>query len=81
MREREVYIEELDVVKDVVVVSEVVGGDDVDIGIFLDFLVGEMEFFVFFEESFLGDFVGLVSFVGFFEVMKDVYMVVGKILS
>lgn len=65
------YIEELDVVEDVVVVGEVVRGDDVDTGILLDLPVGETEPLTLGEESLLGDLVSPVSLVGLLQVTKD----------
>lgn len=64
-----------------VVVSEVVGGDDVDTGILLDLPVGETESLALLEESLLGDLVGPVSLVGLLEVTKDAHTAVGKISS
>lgn len=55
-----VYFEVLDVGKDLVIESKVVVGDDIDISIFLDLLVGKVKVFGFGEEVGLRDFVVLV---------------------
>jgi hypothetical protein len=66
-------IEELNVVKNVVVVGEVVGGDDVDTGILLDLPVGETESLALGEEVILRDLASPVSLVGLLEVPKDTH--------
>lgn len=65
------YIEELDVVEDVVVEGEVVRRDDVDTGILLDLPVGETEPLALSEEILLRDLVGPVSLIRLLEVPKD----------
>ena len=72
------YIEELDVVKDVVVVGKVVGGDDVDTSILLDLPVSETESLALSEEVLLGDLVGPVGLVGLLEVTEDTNSPVGS---
>lgn len=60
-------------VEDVVIMSEVVGGNDVDTGILLDLPVGETEPLTLGEESLLGDLVSPVSLVSLLEVTKDTH--------
>jgi hypothetical protein len=65
------HVKQLDVVKDLVVEGEVVGGDDVDTGILLDLPVSKTETLSLSEEGLLGDLVGPVSFSGLLEVSQD----------
>lgn len=58
-------------VEDVVIVGEVVGGDDVDTGILLDLPVGESEPLALSKEVGLGELVAPVGLVGLLEVPKD----------
>ena len=72
MREKwTTYIEELDVVQDLIVESKVVAGDDVDASILLDLPVGKTEPLSLSLEVVLGQFAAPVRFVGLFEVTKD----------
>lgn len=59
------YIEELDVIEDLVVVGEVIGRDNVDTSILLDLPVSETESLSLSKEVILRDFVGPVSLGGF----------------
>ena len=65
------YVEELDVVKDMVVESKVVGRDDVNTSILLDLPVGQSQSLALGEEVGLRDLASPVGLVGFLEVPKD----------
>lgn len=67
------YIEELNVVKNVVVVGKVVGRDDVDASILLDLPVSETESLALGEEVLLGDLASPVGLVSLLEVPKDTH--------
>lgn len=71
------YVEELDVVEDMVVVGKVVGGDDVDAGILLDLPVGETEPLGLGEEVILGELASPVGLVGLFEITEDTNAALG----
>lgn len=64
------YTEELDVIQDLVVEGKVVGGNDIDTGILLDFPVSETESLSLSNEVFLGDLVGPVSFSGLLKISQ-----------
>lgn len=65
------YVEELDVVQDVVVVGEVIGRNDVDASVLLDLPVCESQPLTLSEEVGLGELVAPVGLVGLFEVPED----------
>jgi len=65
------HVEELNVVKDMVVVSKVVGGDDVDASILLDLPVGETKPLALSEEIGLGKLVTPVGLVRLLEITED----------
>ena len=71
------YVEELDVVEDMVVVGKVVGGDDVDASILLDLPVGEAEPLGLGEEVISGDLAGPVGLVGLLEITEDTNAALG----
>lgn len=71
------YVEELDVVEDMVIVGKVVGGDDVDAGILLDLPVGETEPLGLGEELILGELASPVGLVGLFEITEDTNAALG----
>lgn len=62
------YVEELDVVQDLVVEREVVGGDDVGTGILLELPVGGTESGSDGDELLLGDLAGPVGLGGLLEL-------------
>jgi len=65
------HVEELNVVEDMVVVSKVVGGDDVDASILLDLPVGETKPLALSEEIGLGELVTPVGLVRLLEITED----------
>lgn len=65
---RSAYVEQLDVVEDVVVVGEVVAGDDVDASILLDLPVGETQPLALSKDVVARDLAGPVGLVGLLEV-------------
>lgn len=72
------YVEELDVVQDVVVVGEVIGRDDVDASVLLDLPVGESQPLALGEEVSLRELFAPVGLVGLLEVPKDANAAVGS---
>lgn len=69
--DRTTYTEELDVVEDVVVVGEVIAGDNIDAGVFLDLPVLCAKAFAFSQEVFLRKLSGPVGFGRFLQVTID----------
>lgn len=70
-KDRLAYIEELDVVKDLVVVREVIGGDQINTGILLDLPVSETESLSLSQKVLLRDLITPVSLSGLLEVSQD----------
>lgn len=70
-KDRLAYIEELDVVKDLVVVREVIGGDQINTGILLDLPVSETESLSLGQKVLLRDLITPVSLSGLLEVSQD----------
>lgn len=62
------YVEELNVVKDVVVKGKVVAGDDIDASILLDLPVSKAEPLTLGEQVLLGKLAAPVSLIGLLEV-------------
>ena len=75
------YVEELDVVEDVIVESKVVGGDDVDAGIFLDLPVCQPKSLALGEEVGLRELAAPVSLIGLLEVAKGSHTAVNRHVS
>lgn len=65
---RSTYVEELDVVKEMVVVGEVVAGDDIDASILLDLPVLETETLALSQKLIARQLVSPVSLVGLLEL-------------
>jgi len=72
------HAEELDVVEDMVVVSKVVGGDNVDTGILLDLPVCESKSLALGEEVGLRELVAPVGLVGLLQVTEDTNSALGN---
>lgn len=68
MRGKWTYVEKLDVVKDLIVESKVVAGDDVDAGILLDLPVSETEPLALSDELVARELATPVSLSGLLEV-------------
>lgn len=75
------YIEELDVVEDVIIESKVVGRNDVHSSILLDLPVCQSESLALGEEVGLRELASPVGLVGLLEVTKDSHTAVNKNMS